>query len=99
MTRLLILAVALALAMLAKAAVAQDCEHVDAMQDRLLAVQDKRLGYSGLVRGGGAYLEIWINPRTGEWAVLAIHPNHVACLAAEGDGWQDWWSEPPGVPG
>lgn len=98
MTRLLILACALALAVLAKAAAAQDCEHVDAMHDRLL-FEGKRLGYSGLLRGGGVYVEVWINHATGDWAAISILPDHLACLSALGDGWQDWWSEPPGVPG
>ena len=65
MTRILILTLAiLAGAVLAKAAAAQDCEHVDAMHDRLLSVQGKRLAYSGLLRSGLAYVEIWLREDT-----------------------------------
>lgn len=100
MTRILILTLAiLAATVLAKAAAAQECEHVDVMHDRLLSVQGKRLAYSGLLRSGRAYVEIWLREETGEWSAISIRPDDLACLSADGEFWQDWRAQPPGVPG
>ena len=99
MTRILILTLAvLAGAVLAKAAAAQDCEHVDAMHDRLLAIEGKRLAYSGLAGGGQVYVEIWLREDTGQWSSIVIRPDYIACLMAVGEFWQDWLADPAGAP-
>lgn len=45
-----------------------------------------RLEGYGRFPGSEVVIEIWVAP-AGEWAVLAVGPDGIACLALSGDNW------------
>lgn len=100
MTRILILTLAiLAGAVLAKAAAAQPtCMPHDELVPQLIEMHGERLAYSGLTSKQNI-LEIWVNPSTGAWTAVILNAADMACVASQGEFWQDWTAEPAGVPG
>lgn len=96
MTRILILTIAIALAILTKPAAAQSrCAPYDAISANLIQKYGERRAHGGL-RSTTQAMEIWVNDETGTWTVLIITPANVSCVVAAGAFWQDW---KPGQPG
>lgn len=98
MTRLLILTVALALGLLARAASADECTTWEVLSKRLAEREGQAIAYGGLITDT-SMMQIWVSGRTGTWTVLEVLIDGTTCIVRVGDNWQDWWSEPPGVPG
>ncbi|WP_138179438.1 hypothetical protein [Roseovarius indicus] len=98
MTRLLIVAIFLALAVLAKAAVAGECTTYDILSKRLAEREGQVLAFGGLITDT-SMLQIWRDDRSGRWTVLEVLVDGTTCIVRVGEYWQDWHAEPPGVPG
>lgn len=49
--------------------------------------------------GSNSTMELFLNPATGTWTVIATLPNGSACLLASGNNWKMSAVEAPGVGG
>ena len=94
MERLLIL---LALFAIPAAASAQTVclKHVDLMA--VLSINKQQAVVGEGLSNGGAVVEVFVNDETGEWTVVAVLPNDVACILADGTDWNDT-ATPKGEP-
>lgn len=60
--------------------------------------REVRVG-GGLDTSGDAAVELWVNPDTGTWTLLAVAPDrHAACLVTGGNGWRFGDEPAPGDP-
>lgn len=51
--------------------------------------QEYRMG-AGMTPDMQVWLELWVNPETGTFTMLATLPNGQSCVIASGDGWQEF---------
>lgn len=40
------------------------------------------------LRGPDAFLEVWVNDRTGDWTMVQAYANGTACIVAIGENWE-----------
>lgn len=76
---------ALAIALLPAIATAQTCLPYDTAQV-LLSEEHGEYRTMTMLTPDGALVEVWHNPQTESWTMIAVGPNGVACLIAEGKG-------------
>ncbi len=40
------------------------------------------------MRGPDALIEVWIEPRSGDWTLVQTYPNGTSCIVAMGENWE-----------
>lgn len=99
MTRILIFVLGvLGVVVLAKAAFAGECTTYDILSKRLVEREGQVLAFGGLITDT-SMLQIWRDVPSGRWTVLEVLVDGTTCIVRVGEYWQDWYAEPPGVPG
>lgn len=46
------------------------------------------------MRGPDALMEVWIDPRSGDWTLVQSYPNGTSCIVAMGEHWEMLTPEP-----
>lgn len=64
------------------------CDDTKRMTRQLSNVLGAQKQGQGL-RGPDAVIEVWIDPRTGDWTLVQSYANGTSCIVAMGDHWQD----------
>lgn len=49
---------------------------------------------AGMTSDMSAWIEVWVNPETGSFTVMATLPNGQSCLIATGEGWNEFEGPP-----
>lgn len=78
---------ALALALSASMASAE-CFPTEQVYEVIGGQFDEYRTGAGMTSDMAAWLELWVNPETGTFTMMATLPNGQSCLLATGEGWQ-----------
>ncbi|MEM1076852.1 MAG: hypothetical protein AAF665_05895 [Pseudomonadota bacterium] len=63
------------------------CDDRDRLYERLVQVHGAIKRGQGM-RGPDAVVEVWVEPRTSEWALVQSYPNGTSCIVAMGNDWE-----------
>jgi hypothetical protein len=82
------LLIGVGLLLLSSTANAQECYETQRLEQLLRDNYQESRQAIGLVNDNQGLIQVFVNPDTGTWTLVATGPNGVSCIAVAGDNWK-----------